>query len=75
MPIEEALSLYARASASPHVTPVGLACHIGSQITDLTPLENAFRVLRQMTGTLRAQGHSVTRLDLGGGLGLSLIHI
>jgi diaminopimelate decarboxylase len=70
VPVEEALSLYARASASPHVTPVGLACHIGSQITDLTPLENAFRVLRQMTETLRADGHSVTRLDLGGGLGV-----
>jgi len=70
VPVEEALSLYARASASPHVTPVGLACHIGSQITDLTPLESAFRVLRQMTETLRAQGHSVTRLDLGGGLGV-----
>lgn len=70
VPVEEALALYARASASPHVTPVGLACHIGSQITDLTPLENAFRVLREMTETLRAQGHSVTRLDLGGGLGV-----
>lgn len=70
VPVEEALSLYARAAASPHVTPVGLACHIGSQITDLTPLEAAFRTLRDMTLTLRAQGLSVTRLDLGGGLGV-----
>ena len=70
VPVEEALSLYARASASPHVTPVGLACHIGSQITDLTPMEGAFKVLRQMTEQLRAEGHSVTRLDLGGGLGV-----
>ncbi len=70
VPVEEAMALYARASSSPHVTPVGLACHIGSQITDLTPLEAAFRVLRQMTEDLRAQGHSVTRLDLGGGLGV-----
>jgi len=70
VPVEEAMALYARASASPHVTPVGLACHIGSQITDLAPLEAAFRVLRQMTEDLRAQGHSVTRLDLGGGLGV-----
>jgi len=70
VPVEEAMALYARASASPHVTPVGLACHIGSQITDLSPLEAAFRVLRQMTEDLRAQGHSVTRLDLGGGLGV-----
>ena len=70
VPVEEAMALYARASASPHVTPVGLACHIGSQITDLAPLEAAFRVLRQMTEDLRAEGHSVTRLDLGGGLGV-----
>ncbi len=64
------MALYARASTSPHVTPVGLACHIGSQITDLAPLEAAFRVLRDMTEALRAQGRSVTRLDLGGGLGV-----
>ncbi|WP_024354949.1 diaminopimelate decarboxylase [Brevundimonas naejangsanensis] len=70
VPVEEAMALYALASSSPHVTPVGLACHIGSQITDLAPLEAAFRVLRQMTEDLRAQGHSVTRLDLGGGLGV-----
>lgn len=70
VPVEEAMALYARASASPHVTPVGLACHIGSQITDLAPLEAAFRVLRDMTDALRAQGRSVTRLDLGGGLGV-----
>ena len=70
VPVEEAMALYARASVSPHVTPVGLACHIGSQITDLSPLEATFRVLRQMTEDLRAEGHSVTRLDLGGGLGV-----
>lgn len=70
VPVEEALALYARAAASPHVTPVGLACHIGSQITDLAPLEAAFRTLRDMTLTLRVQGLSVTRLDLGGGLGV-----
>jgi len=70
VPVGEAMALYARASVSPHVTPVGLACHIGSQITDLSPLEAAFRVLRQMTEDLRAEGHSVTRLDLGGGLGV-----
>jgi diaminopimelate decarboxylase len=70
VPVEEAMDLYAHASASPHVTPVGLACHIGSQITDLTPLEAAFEVLADMTRKLRAQGHAVTRLDLGGGLGV-----
>ena len=70
VPADEAKALYARASLSPHVTPVGLACLIGSQITTLEPLEAAFRALRTMTLELRAAGLSVTRLDLGGGLGV-----
>ena len=70
VPADEAHALYARASLSPHVTPVGLACHIGSQITSLEPLEAAFRALRTMTLELRAAGLSVSRLDLGGGLGV-----
>jgi diaminopimelate decarboxylase len=70
VPADEAQPLYARASLSPHVTPVGLACHIGSQITTLEPLEAAFRALRMMTLELRAAGLSVSRLDLGGGLGV-----
>ena len=70
VPADEAMELYARAAASPHVNPVGLACHIGSQITDLTPLEAAFKLLRSLTETLRGRGLEVTRLDLGGGLGV-----
>lgn len=70
VPADEAHALYARASLSPHVTPVGLACHIGSQITTLEPLEAAFRALRTMILELRAAGLSVSRLDLGGGLGV-----
>lgn len=70
VPIEEAFDLYARAAASPHVTPVGLACHIGSQILDLAPMEAAFRTLRETTVELRTRGLEVSRLDLGGGLGV-----
>lgn len=70
VPADEAQDLYARASLSPHVTPVGLACHIGSQITTLEPLEAAFRALRAMTLELRGAGLTVSRLDLGGGLGV-----
>lgn len=70
VPIEEAIPLYALAVASPHLTPVGLACHIGSQITALEPMEAAFRTVREVAETLRAQGHPVERLDLGGGLGV-----
>jgi diaminopimelate decarboxylase len=70
VPFADAPALYARAAASPHVTPVGLACHIGSQITTLEPLEAAFHALRGMTIVLRARGLTVSRLDLGGGLGV-----
>lgn len=68
VPVDEAMALYARAAASPHLNPVGLACHIGSQIKDLAALRAAFQVLRDMTQALRAQGMTVERLDLGGGL-------
>ncbi|WP_298161288.1 diaminopimelate decarboxylase [Brevundimonas sp.] len=70
VPADEAMALYARAAASPHLTPVALACHIGSQITDLAPLEAAFGLLRKLTETLRQQGLPVPRIDLGGGLGV-----
>jgi diaminopimelate decarboxylase len=67
---EEALTLYARACAHPHLAPKGLAVHIGSQIRDLAPLEAAFGVMRGLVEALRRQGHAVDRLDLGGGLGV-----
>jgi diaminopimelate decarboxylase len=67
---EEALKLYAEAHADPHLSPQGLAVHIGSQIRDLGPLEAAFRVMRGLVERLRAQGLPVARLDLGGGLGV-----
>jgi diaminopimelate decarboxylase len=65
----EAERLYARAAASPHVQPVGVACHIGSQITDLAPMAEAFARMRALVERLRGQGLPVQRLDLGGGLG------
>jgi diaminopimelate decarboxylase len=64
----EAERLYAKAANLAGVRPVGVACHIGSQITDLGPLEAAFRKMRGLVERLRAQGLSVERLDLGGGL-------
>ncbi|HEX6859602.1 MAG TPA: diaminopimelate decarboxylase [Caulobacteraceae bacterium] len=68
--IAEAERLYARASASEHLNPVGVACHIGSQITDLGPLEEAFVKMRKLVERLRDKGLTVERLDLGGGLGV-----
>jgi diaminopimelate decarboxylase len=68
--VAEAERLYAKAAASPHLRPVGVACHIGSQITTLEPLRAAFQVMRQLVQRLRAAGLAVERLDLGGGLGV-----
>lgn len=68
--VDQALALYKRAHADPHLSAKGLAVHIGSQIRDLAPLEAAFRVLRRMVEQLRADGVSIERLDLGGGLGV-----
>jgi diaminopimelate decarboxylase len=66
----EAERLYARASNCASVRPVGVACHIGSQITDLAPLEAAFGKMRGLVERLRAEGLGVERLDIGGGLGV-----
>ena len=67
--LAEAERLYAKAANSSGVRPVGVACHIGSQITALAPLEAAFVKMRALVLRLRAEGHAVERLDLGGGLG------
>lgn len=66
----EAERLYAKASQNPALRPIGIACHIGSQITDLKPMREAFIKMRGLVEHLRHQGHSVERLDLGGGLGV-----
>ena len=67
--MSEAERLYAKASNMPGVRPVGVACHIGSQITDLAPMKAAFAKMRALVERLRAEGLTVERLDLGGGLG------
>jgi diaminopimelate decarboxylase len=66
--LSEAARLYHKASNLPGVRPVGVACHIGSQIADLGAFETAARTLRGLVENLRAQGLAVERLDLGGGL-------
>ena len=63
-------ALYARAAAMDGIAPVGLAVHIGSQLTRLAPFEAAFDRLVALVEDLRAAGHSVERLGLGGGLGV-----
>lgn len=67
--LPEAERLYAKAANNAGLRPVAVACHIGSQITDLAPLEAAFVKMRGLVERLRAEGLGVERLDLGGGLG------
>jgi diaminopimelate decarboxylase len=66
----EAERLYAKASNDAGLNPVGVACHIGSQITELAPFEAAFAKMRGLVERLRAEGLRLERLDLGGGLGV-----
>ena len=68
---DEAARIYARAANMPGVKMLGLATHIGSQILELDDLEAAFKRMRELTLRLRAEGLSVERLDLGGGLGIA----
>ncbi|MEM7178719.1 MAG: diaminopimelate decarboxylase [Pseudomonadota bacterium] len=68
--IHRAPEIYARAAGMPGIEIVGIDVHIGSQLTELQPYEDAFRKVATLTETLRAQGHDIRRLDLGGGLGI-----
>ena len=70
IPIAKARAAYAEAAALPGLAVVGVDVHIGSQLTELAPFEAAFVKVRELTLQLRADGHQITRLDLGGGLGI-----
>ena len=70
IPFTRAREAYAHAAAHPHIEIVGIDVHIGSQITDLDPFEAAFTRVAELAKTLRGDGHNITRLDLGGGLGV-----
>ena len=70
IPIARAREVYAEAARLPGLQVVGIDVHIGSQLTDLAPFEQAFSLLRELTLALRADGHAISRLDLGGGLGI-----
>ena len=65
-----ARQVYAKAAAMPGLRMTGIAVHIGSQLTDLEPYAAAYGRLRDLVAMLRADGHTVDRLDLGGGLGI-----
>ena len=67
---ERVRDVYARAAALPGIRVVGVDVHIGSQLTALEPFEAAFRKVAELVAVLRADGHAIDRLDLGGGLGI-----
>ncbi len=68
--IERAPAVYALAAQCEGIEVVGVDVHIGSQLTDLAPFGEAFRRVVDLVGMLRAEGHRIGRLDLGGGLGI-----
>lgn len=68
--ISRAREVYARAAALPAIEVVGVDVHIGSQLTGLQPFEAAFTKVAELTEQLRADGHDIRRIDLGGGLGI-----
>jgi len=73
IPFAHAREAYALAARLKGIEIVGIDVHIGSQITDLEPFEAAFRRVAELAVTLRGDGHAITRLDLGGGLGVPYI--
>ncbi|WP_170342934.1 diaminopimelate decarboxylase [Ruegeria arenilitoris] len=70
IPIARAPEVYAHAASLPGLKVVGIDVHIGSQLTDLEPFRMAYSKVAELTEQLRAQGHDIHRLDLGGGLGI-----
>ncbi|MCB1382419.1 MAG: diaminopimelate decarboxylase [Notoacmeibacter sp.] len=70
IPWQRARAVYARAAELPGIKVAGIDMHIGSQITELQPFDAAFALLTELVETLRADGHEIEHVDLGGGLGI-----
>ncbi|PTX57339.1 diaminopimelate decarboxylase [Litoreibacter ponti] len=70
IPISRAREVYAQAAGLPGLEVIGIDVHIGSQLTQLEPFGLAFEKVAELTEMLRAEGHDIRRLDLGGGLGI-----
>ncbi len=73
IPVSRAQDVYKRAAELPGIQITGVDMHIGSQITDLAPLANAFKVLADFVRVLRADGHNISHIDFGGGLGIPYV--
>jgi len=70
IPISRAREVYAMAADLPGLKVIGIDVHIGSQLTELEPFRLAYRKVAELTEQLRGDGHEISRLDLGGGLGI-----
>ncbi len=70
IPISRAREVYRHAAGLPGLKVAGVDMHIGSQITDLSPFADAFALLSDFVRELRADGHTISHVDLGGGLGI-----
>jgi diaminopimelate decarboxylase len=70
IPISRAREIYTRAAKLKGLKVAGVDMHIGSQITELDPFGNAFALLAEFVRVLRADGHKISHVDLGGGLGI-----
>ena len=70
IPISRGREVYARAAKLKGVRAIGVDMHIGSQIIDLQPFRDAFALLAEFVGVLRADGHAISHVDVGGGLGV-----
>lgn len=69
--IAQALEDYRRAAAMPNLEVIGVDCHIGSQLTKLSPFVDAIRKVRELVESLQQEGFAIKYLDLGGGLGIT----
>jgi len=70
VPWQDVSRIYRDAAALPGIKIQGVDVHIGSQLTDLDPFNNAFLRVRELVEQLRGEGHDITQVDLGGGLGI-----
>jgi diaminopimelate decarboxylase len=74
IPYKRAREVYQRIAELPNIEAVGVDMHIGSQITDLEPFGNAFGLMAELVKALRADGHTIHHVDVGGGLGIPYHH-
>ncbi len=71
IPIEDAEEVYAQAEKMPDIDVCGVSCHIGSQLTEISPFVESFRKLKDFIGRLKKNNINISYLDIGGGLGIT----